>query len=538
VTRGSPSTASLLVVARAAVVSDLRPTLAPLAKKALLAQLVAGLSHAVLAGGAAAAVRAFVGGDATVPPHPLPPLLVAGAGALCKLFATALAVHRERTFGVAAETELRVRLFRGGLQALREGEITAERLAAMLVEEPRLLVAEAYLPGLLVPRRLAALVPLLLVGGLFFPRAVPLAVLPVAMLVGVVALFRRVVRRRAEDAAIVRNNRLEATLDRARHALLFAAYGRTSEAEQAFRKDGDRLAAAEGGVDAIAAALSGANEFLAIVGVAAFAGVAGGAAVRGLLPALVPFVLAYRPIKELAETRLDLARGRLRAERLRPWLSRAAAFVTPVDDATSVVQSSLVLQEIRPMHARFSPVSGVIPFGRVVALCGPTGIGKSSLFAQLLGFAPGLGRASYGAMGAPQAAVFAWMPQDGAVFAGSTAENLFDETWPNAVPRPEGLALEAAIGAGGRALSGGERQWIAFARAVASRAPVLLLDEPTAAMDPRAEQAFVDVVAALRGTRTIVLITHRAATAAVADEVWNLRAEPENRGDALLNGGG
>jgi ATP-binding cassette subfamily B protein len=130
------------------------------------------------------------------------------------------------------------------------------------------------------------------------------------------------------------------------------------------------------------------------------------------------------------------------------------------------------------------------------------------------------------------------MPQDGAVFAGSTAENLFDEMWPTALPRPEGLTLETAIGAGGRALSGGERQWIAFARAVASRAPVLLLDEPTAAMDPVAEQAFVGVVAALRGTRTIVLITHRAATAAVADEVWNLQVEPENRGDALLDGGG
>ncbi len=526
------------MVARAAVVSELRPTLAPVAKKALLAQLVAGLSHAVLAGGAAAAVRAFVGGDAVPPRNPLPPLLLAGVGALCKLFATALAVRRERTFAVTAETELRVRLFRGGLEALRRGEITAERLAAMLVEEPRLLVAEAYLPGLLVPRRLAALVPLLVVGVAFFPRAVPLAILPVAMLVGVVALFRRVVRRRAEDAAIVRSNRLEATLDCARHALLFAAFGRTAEAEQAFRKDGDRLATAEGGVDAIAAALSGANEFLAIVVVAVFAGFAGGAAVRGLLPALVPFVLAYRPIKELAETRLDLARGRLRAERLRPWLSGAAALVTPVDDAVLSVQAALILEDIRPAHGRFSPLSGVIPFGRVVALCGPTGIGKSSLFAQLLGFAAGVGRVSYGARRAPPAAVFAWMPQDGAVFAGSTAENLFHETWPNAVPRPEGLTLDAAIGAGGRTLSGGERQWIAFARAVASRAPVLLLDEPTAAMDPVAEQAFVDVVAALRGTRTIVLITHRGATAAVADEVWNLRLDPENRGDALLDGGG
>ncbi len=493
----------------------------------------------MLAGGAAAAVRAFVGGESTPPPNPLPPLVLAGVGALCKLFATALAVRRERTFSVAAETELRVRLFRGGLEALRRGEISAERLAAMLVEEPRLLVAEAYLPRLLLPRRLAALIPLLLVGGAFFPRAVPLAMLPVAMLVGVVALFRRVVRRRAEDAAIVRNNRLEATLDRARHALLFAAYGRTSEAEQAFRKDGDRLAAAEGGVDAIAAALSGANEFLAIVVVAVFAGVAGGAAVRGLLPALVPFVLAYRPIKELAETRLDLARGRLRAERLRPWLSGGAALLTPIDTGSkAVMQGPLIFEEIQPRHARFSPLSGGIPFGRVVALCGPTGIGKSSLFAQLLGFAPGVGRVSYGARRAPPAAVFAWMPQDGAVFAGSTAENLFHEMWPTALPRPEGLTLETAIGAGGRALSGGERQWIAFARAVASRAPVLLLDEPTAAMDPVAEQAFVGVVAALRGTRTIVLITHRAATAAVADEVWNLQVEPENRGDALLDGGG
>lgn len=523
------------------MLSDLRPTLLPLARRAIAAQVAAGLGHAALAGGAAAAVRAFVGSGRS----PAPALAVAGLGALCKLLATAVAVRRERTFAVTAETEVRVALFRGGLAALRRGDIHAEALAAMLVEEPRLLVAEAYLPGLLLPRRLAALVPLLAVGVAFFPRAAPLAILPVALLVGVVALFRRAIRKRAEEAAKVRNGRLEATLDRARHALLFAAFGQEGAAEGAFRRDGDRLARAEGAVDAIAAALSGANEFLAIAAVAAFTALAGGAAVRELLPALVPFVLAYRPIKELAETRLDVARGHLRAERLAPFL-RLPAPHRPLLAASELQQGTVFFEDVCPVHARFRPLSGAIPFGRIVALRGPTGIGKSSLFAQLLGFAPGVGRASYGAASvlaacadAPTAGVvFAWMPQDGAVFAGTAAENLFGEAWPSVVPMPEGLVPAAALGAGGRLLSGGERQWVAFARAVASKAPVLLLDEPTAAMDPAAERAFIDALRSLRGHRTIVLITHRDATAAAADEVWDLDVAPEHREGALSSGGG
>src|SRR5262245_51156127 len=75
------------------------------------------------------------------------------------------------------------------------------------------------------------------------------------------------------------------------------------------------------------------------------------------------------------------------------------------------------------------------------------------------------------------------------------------------------------VHAGGIELSGGERQWIAIARAVASDQPVLLLDEPTSGLDSDAQRRVLDALARLRGSRTIVIVTHRPEPLAIADQV-------------------
>jgi ABC-type bacteriocin/lantibiotic exporter with double-glycine peptidase domain len=83
-------------------------------------------------------------------------------------------------------------------------------------------------------------------------------------------------------------------------------------------------------------------------------------------------------------------------------------------------------------------------------------------------------------------------------------------------------AEESRLGPGGRALSGGERQWVSLARALATSQPVLLLDEPTSALDPASQRAMLDAIARLRGTRSVILVTHRPEPLALADVVVSL----------------
>jgi ABC-type transport system involved in cytochrome bd biosynthesis fused ATPase/permease subunit len=178
-----------------------------------------------------------------------------------------------------------------------------------------------------------------------------------------------------------------------------------------------------------------------------------------------------------------------------------------------------------------------VPFGRVLAIVGPTGSGKTSILRAMLGLdATRKGVVRWGGIdltgraAGPRSRPFAWVPQDAPVLAGTLRDNVgfgekTDEEARAIVASVGGGALADAIGDEMRTLSGGERQWIAVARALATDQPCILFDEPTSALDDDAQRAMLDAIRALRGKRTVVVVTHRPEPLALADVVVRLERE-------------
>lgn len=176
--------------------------------------------------------------------------------------------------------------------------------------------------------------------------------------------------------------------------------------------------------------------------------------------------------------------------------------------------------------------------GEVVALTGPSGAGKSTALAVLLGFVePERGVVVAGGSAADEfdpvawRRQFAWVPQRPGLRLGTVADNVRlgrpdasdDEVRLALITAGAGeLALDKPVGEQGQLLSGGQQRRVALARALITDAPVLLLDEPTAGLDPDAEAT---VVAGLRSTgRTVLMVAHRPALIAAADRTVSVAA--------------
>ena len=176
-------------------------------------------------------------------------------------------------------------------------------------------------------------------------------------------------------------------------------------------------------------------------------------------------------------------------------------------------------------------VSLTIRPGELIVLTGPSGAGKSSLLSMLLRFAtPTSGVITAGAVDLTQIPAdrwrsqIAWVPQHPHLFTATVAENI--ALGQPSTRREDIVAAARMAGAddfirrlpdgydtvlaeGARSLSAGQRQKLALARAFLRPAPVLLLDEPTAHLDPVSADRIMAVIDGQMADRTVILVTHR-----------------------------
>jgi thiol reductant ABC exporter CydD subunit len=277
--------------------------------------------------------------------------------------------------------------------------------------------------------------------------------------------------------------------------------------------------------------------------------VEGGIGFEAGLTVLVLAPELYLPLRNLAAQFHASADGRAVAQRLLDLVDvvepRASAFASapsPRDEPVRLDGVSFAYPA-RPGNVLDNVDLELRP-GETVALVGPSGGGKSTIAALLLRLAePTGGSVTAGALDLRACSAeswreqVAWLPQRPTLFLGSIADNIrlgnanagdrevlaaarlagaddFVRTLPD--------GYDTVVGEGGRPLSAGEVQRIGLARAFLRDAALVILDEPTAHLDPASAELVGEAVERLRAGRTVLLIVHSVDLAARADRVVHL----------------
>jgi ABC-type multidrug transport system fused ATPase/permease subunit len=254
----------------------------------------------------------------------------------------------------------------------------------------------------------------------------------------------------------------------------------------------------------------------------------------------------FKPVKDLATTTNAIAQAAVGVDRSRASLETDEI----IPERAGAVEPRNIKGEIVFEHVAFAysgnpqvltDVSFHIKPGQLVGIVGPTGSGKStvvSLIPRFYDVASGRvlidGRDARDYKIHPLRDQIGYVLQDTVLFRGTILENI-------AFGRPSATReeiVEAArlanadefiarmpkgydtmVGERGLTMSGGQRQRIGIARVVVRNSPILLLDEPTAALDTESEKLVIDALERVMKGRTVITIAHRLTTIREADQI-------------------
>jgi ATP-binding cassette subfamily B protein len=283
---------------------------------------------------------------------------------------------------------------------------------------------------------------------------------------------------------------------------------------------------------------------------------------------LAAFLLAYEPAKRLARLNIDLNNNLVGVRVLYEVIDSPSG--EPSDDGLPPLKLTTARLEFADVHFAYhagTPVLRGMSFvaqpGKLTALVGPSGGGKSTVLSLILRFYD----ADAGSIlidGQDIATVSrrslreetAYVGQIVHLFRGTIRENIalgrLDASEAEIVAAAKAahahdfiLALpagyDAQVGEHGLQLSGGQRQRIAVARALIKDAPIILLDEATAALDSESERHVQEAIAELCKGRTTIVIAHRLSTIMHADCILVVESGlivESGRHDELLRKGG
>jgi ATP-binding cassette, subfamily B, bacterial MsbA len=283
---------------------------------------------------------------------------------------------------------------------------------------------------------------------------------------------------------------------------------------------------------------------------------------------ITAFLLAYEPAKRLARLNIELNSALVGVRILFEVIDNPPSEAP--DDNKPGLQITTPRLEFKDVHFAYRTeeavlrgMSFVAEFGKLTALVGPSGGGKSTVFNLLLRFyenerglitidGQDISKVSRRSLRQH----IAYVGQEVFLFRGTIRENIAfgkpaaseDEIVAAAkaayahdfiLSFPRGY--ETPVGEHGLQLSGGQRQRIAIARALIKNAPIILLDEATAALDSESELQVRQAMEHLCQGRTTLAIAHRLHTVSHADRIYVVedgRAVESGRHDELLRKGG
>ena len=283
---------------------------------------------------------------------------------------------------------------------------------------------------------------------------------------------------------------------------------------------------------------------------------------------LAAFLLAYEPAKRLARLNIELNSNLIGARKLLEIVDNPASELSDDDKPQlTLTEARVELRDVSFAYRAGEPVLKHMSFvaepGKVTALVGPSGGGKSTVLALLLRFYEANagdilidGQSISGVSRRSLRQQTAYVGQDVYLFRDSVRANIAfgrpDATESEIIDAAKAacahdfimsfpLGYDTPVGEHGTQLSGGQRQRIAVARALLKNAPIILLDEATAALDSESEQQVQQAIEHLCQNRTTIVIAHRLHTIMNSDAILVVEAgEIVERGrhDELLRRNG